>query len=184
MAAKKVNLSRQKGSVTVGTGVKPYDGPSVMKYPPGLTKEVAKNIVRLIKLGATPRAACVASGVGMAKFERWYTRGQLMDDKVSKEQTSTEVLPDEDLVCLHFYRMVLNAVAKAAVWCSAKLRKNPDWRAHSWRMERIYSKFLDADQPKLKRLDADGKPIEDEGSAKVIVYIPDNGRSTVKETKK
>ncbi len=146
-----------------------------VKYPEGLTREMAKDICQFIRNGGSPRAACVAVGISLAKFEKWYYRGELMSQKVD-EITTLDMLPEVDAICYAFYMMVSRAVAKASIFCAAHLRRNGDWRAHAWRMDKIYHKFIDKDAPDHKQTGEDGKPIEN--GPKVIIYMPDNGRST------
>lgn len=145
-----------------------------IRYPDGLTKQLARDIVHGIRTGATPRMACVAAGVSLAKYDRWFARGQLMSSKVAEGIIHEEVLPDEDKICHAFYKMVMEAAAVAASFCSAKLRKSKDWRAQAFRLEKIYSKFFDPEV--VTTLGPDGLPVGE--GTKVTIYIPDNGRST------
>lgn len=149
----------------------------MIEYPDGLTREIALDICRFIKRGGSPRMACVASGVPMARFERWHARGELMSAKIEKEITTSDMLPDKDAVCYAFYTMIQKALAESANWCAFRLRSSPDWRAHAWRMDKIYSKFLDPPAPKAQEYGEDGRPIP-EGGTKVVIYMPENGRST------
>lgn len=158
---------------------KVYVPETTIKYPDGMTEEMAKNVALLIRRGSTPRMACIASGMSLAKYERHFTRGELMDQKVVDDVTTWDQLPEEDMVCWAFYKMIMGALAWAASHCAHKIKMSADWRAQAWRMDRVYGKLLDAPTPKQGgKVGADGLPVGEDSEVKVVIYVPDNGRST------
>lgn len=150
-----------------------------IRYPHGLDKQIAVDICNMIRQGSSPKSACAASGVMPARFDKWYSRGKLMSIKVESGDVRDDLLPDEDAVCLAFYTMVTKALATAATYCAARIRRSMDWRAQAWRMDRVYGSFIDEDTPKPGgKTGPDGLPLGKPEDTKVVVYIPDNGRST------
>jgi hypothetical protein len=146
-----------------------------LDFPRGFDVKSARAAVAAIRLGATPRAACVAHGINLKDYEAWMARGVVLSERVADGMEPVNFPEQKDRICHAFYVMVMKALAHAAVRCGQKLAKDPDWRSLSWRMEKIYKPFMEPEDAPKAPVGPDGKAV---GGTQVVVYVPDNGRST------
>lgn len=127
-----------------------------------LTREVHATIVKHLRAGAFKRHAAEAAGVSYEALKDWLKRGS------KGEKRFTEFFVD-----------VRQAEAEDAIRNQAAITRaalvDRDWRAAAWSLERKYPDLygrntaaigVSVEQPG----DADG------GKARMVIYIPDNGR--------
>ena len=132
-----------------------------MARPSKLTDEVRERIARAVRLGASYEHAALAGGIDYGTLRRWMLKGERARSGPFRE----------------FCEAIKSAQGTAAVMWLAKIEQaatDGHWQAAAWKLERRYPETYGRRRHEVTG--SDGGPVQPEQAARVVFYVPDNGR--------